>query len=134
MATVRCIGRDEKEADAVKDIRLDHVVIAVSDWERSIDFYCAVVGAEVIDRGRGRVCFRIGETQLNVHGRASTRRPTWPASRCAPEIVISAFAGTVRSRKLLRTLVATRGRLLGLEGHSGSDVVGGPSAHQAYLQ
>ena len=50
------------------DIRLDHVVIAVSDWDRSTDFYRAVVGAEVIDRGAGRVCFRIGETQLNVHG------------------------------------------------------------------
>jgi catechol 2,3-dioxygenase-like lactoylglutathione lyase family enzyme len=52
----------------VTDIRLDHVVIAVSDWDRSTDFYRAVVGAEVIDRGAGRVCFRIGETQLNVHG------------------------------------------------------------------
>jgi catechol 2,3-dioxygenase-like lactoylglutathione lyase family enzyme len=40
----------------------------VSDWERSFDFYRAVVGAEVIDRGQGRVCFRIGQTQLNVHG------------------------------------------------------------------
>jgi catechol 2,3-dioxygenase-like lactoylglutathione lyase family enzyme len=50
------------------DIRLDHVVIAVSDWDRATDFYRAVVGAEVIDRGGGRVCFRIGETQLNVHG------------------------------------------------------------------
>jgi catechol 2,3-dioxygenase-like lactoylglutathione lyase family enzyme len=44
------------------------VVIAVSDWDRATDFYRAVVGAEVIDRGAGRVCFRIGETQLNVHG------------------------------------------------------------------
>ena len=49
-------------------IRLDHVVIAVSDWERSIDFYRAVVGVEVVDRGAGQVCFRIGGTQLNVHG------------------------------------------------------------------
>ncbi|HEY6681591.1 MAG TPA: hypothetical protein VI030_01375, partial [Propionibacteriaceae bacterium] len=34
----------------------------------SIDFYRAVVGAEVIDRGADRVCFRIEELQLNVHG------------------------------------------------------------------
>jgi catechol 2,3-dioxygenase-like lactoylglutathione lyase family enzyme len=66
--TPRCIGHDEEEAYSVTVIRLDHVVIAVSDWERSIDFYGAVVGAEVIDRGAGRVCFRIGDTQLNVHG------------------------------------------------------------------
>jgi catechol 2,3-dioxygenase-like lactoylglutathione lyase family enzyme len=44
----------------VKDIRPDHVVIAVSDWEHSVDIYRAVVGAEVIDRGAGRVCFRTG--------------------------------------------------------------------------
>ena len=49
-------------------IGLDHVIIAVSDWGHSTDFYRRVVGAEVIDRGAGRVCFRIGETQLNVHG------------------------------------------------------------------
>jgi catechol 2,3-dioxygenase-like lactoylglutathione lyase family enzyme len=55
-------------ADPVTDIHLDHVVIAVTDWDRSTDFYRAVVGAEVIDRGAGRVWFRIGETQLNVHG------------------------------------------------------------------
>lgn len=49
-------------------IRLDHVVIAVSDWERSTQFYRDVVGAEVVDRGEDRVCFRVGDTQLNVHG------------------------------------------------------------------
>ncbi len=49
-------------------VRLDHVIIAVSDWRRSADFYRTVVGAEVIDRGAGRVCFRFGDTQLNVHG------------------------------------------------------------------
>ena len=59
---------DEEEADPVTAIRLDHVVIAVSDWERSVDFYRGVVGVEVIDCGAGRVCFRIGETQLSVHG------------------------------------------------------------------
>lgn len=49
-------------------IRLDHVVIAVSDWHRSTESYRAAVAAEVIDRGSGRVYFRIGDTQFNVHG------------------------------------------------------------------
>jgi catechol 2,3-dioxygenase-like lactoylglutathione lyase family enzyme len=49
-------------------VRLDHVVIAVSDWESTTDFYRRVIGADVIDRGAGRVCFRVGDTQLNVHG------------------------------------------------------------------
>ncbi|MEV5765472.1 VOC family protein [Micromonospora sp. NPDC052213] len=48
--------------------RLDHAVIAVSDWRVSTDFYRDVVGAEVIGVGGDRVAFRVGPNQLNVHG------------------------------------------------------------------
>jgi len=48
--------------------RLDHCVIAVSDWERSNAFYRDVVGAEILDVGGGRFAYRLGDTQLNVHG------------------------------------------------------------------
>ncbi|GAA2222537.1 VOC family protein [Micromonospora olivasterospora] len=48
--------------------RLDHAVIAVSDWRVSTDFYRDVVGAEVISVGGDRVAFRVGPNQLNVHG------------------------------------------------------------------
>ena len=48
--------------------RLDHCVIAVSDWERSNAFYRDVVGAEILDVGGGRFAYRVGDTQLNVHG------------------------------------------------------------------
>jgi catechol 2,3-dioxygenase-like lactoylglutathione lyase family enzyme len=48
--------------------RLDHCVIAVSDWETSNAFYRDVVGAEIVDFGAGRFAYRIGDTQLNVHG------------------------------------------------------------------
>ena len=53
---------------SVTAVRLDHVIIAVSDWTRSTEFYRTVIGAEVIERGADRVCFRVGESQLNVHG------------------------------------------------------------------
>ena len=49
-------------------IRLDHCVIAVSDWEISNAFYRDVVGAEVVPGGSGRVAYRFGDAQLNVHG------------------------------------------------------------------
>lgn len=46
---------------------LDHVVIAVSDWERSNAFYRDVLGAELVAMGAGWA-YRLGAQQLNVHG------------------------------------------------------------------
>ena len=46
---------------------MDHVVIAVSDFERSNAFYREVLGAEIVEVD-GRVAYRVGEQQLNVHG------------------------------------------------------------------
>jgi catechol 2,3-dioxygenase-like lactoylglutathione lyase family enzyme len=53
----------------VSGCRLDHAVIAVTDWERSTRFYRDVLGAEIVPHGASpRVAYRIGDTQLNVHG------------------------------------------------------------------
>ncbi|HEX8206484.1 MAG TPA: VOC family protein [Solirubrobacteraceae bacterium] len=55
---------------------LDHVVIAVSEWERSNAFYRDVVGAELVgldDPPRWR--YRFGEQQLNVHGPGMDPQP-----------------------------------------------------------
>jgi catechol 2,3-dioxygenase-like lactoylglutathione lyase family enzyme len=54
---------------------LDHVVIAVSDWERSNAFYREVLGAEPIELTRGRWAYRLANTQINVHGPGSTPEP-----------------------------------------------------------
>jgi len=48
-------------------VSLDHVVIAVSDWEVSNAFYRDVMRAEVVQRGAG-YAYRFGVQQLNVHG------------------------------------------------------------------
>jgi catechol 2,3-dioxygenase-like lactoylglutathione lyase family enzyme len=48
-------------------ISVDHVVVAVSDWERSNAFCRDVLGAEVIERGAGWA-YRFGDQQLNLHG------------------------------------------------------------------
>ncbi|MGH2921407.1 MAG: VOC family protein [Gaiellaceae bacterium] len=50
------------------NLRLDHVVIAVSDWERSNAFYSEVLGAELVELTPGRWAYRFGDQQLNVHG------------------------------------------------------------------
>lgn len=62
---------------------LDHVVIAVSDWERSNAFYRDVVGAELVVLPRGRWAYRVGDVQLNVHGPGSTPQPL-SATRVVP--------------------------------------------------
>jgi catechol 2,3-dioxygenase-like lactoylglutathione lyase family enzyme len=50
-------------------VRLDHVVIHVSDWTRSNAFYRDVLGAEVLgDDPDGPSRYRLGDQQLNVHG------------------------------------------------------------------
>ena len=52
-------------------VRLDHVVIAVSEWERSNAFYRDVCGAELVrldDPPPARWRYRFGDQQLNVHG------------------------------------------------------------------
>jgi catechol 2,3-dioxygenase-like lactoylglutathione lyase family enzyme len=56
-------------------VRLDHVVIAVSDWDRSNAFYRGVLGAELVELSKGRFAYRIGEQQLNVHGPGASPEP-----------------------------------------------------------
>ena len=56
-------------------LALDHVVIAVSDWERSNGFYADVLGAELVELDKGRWAYRLGGQQLNVHGPGSTPEP-----------------------------------------------------------
>ncbi|MGU9980218.1 VOC family protein [Phreatobacter sp. HK31-P] len=65
--------------------KLDHVVIHVSDWEKSNAFYRDVLGAEVVPRGAG-FAYRIGDIRLNCHGpgigpvNAVARLPVMPGN------------------------------------------------------
>jgi catechol 2,3-dioxygenase-like lactoylglutathione lyase family enzyme len=47
--------------------KLDHCVIAVSNWERANRFYHDVLGAELVHLSNGWA-YRFGQEQLNVHG------------------------------------------------------------------
>jgi catechol 2,3-dioxygenase-like lactoylglutathione lyase family enzyme len=57
------------------ETRLDHCVIAVTDWERSNRFYERVLGAELVELDEGRFAYRFGAQQLNVHGPRSKPHP-----------------------------------------------------------
>ena len=55
---------------------LDHVVIAVSDWERSNAFYGDVLGAAIVEVDGGRRAYLLPDgRRLNVHGPGSTPDP-----------------------------------------------------------
>jgi catechol 2,3-dioxygenase-like lactoylglutathione lyase family enzyme len=56
------------------NVKLDHCVIHVSDWERSNAFYHDVLGAEVVKQG-ARFAYRFGDTQLNLHGPGAVGEP-----------------------------------------------------------
>lgn len=60
----------------------DHAVIAVSDFERSNDFYRDVVGVTVAEQGAG-YAYRLGDVQLNVHGPGVEPDPV-PSQRIVP--------------------------------------------------
>jgi catechol 2,3-dioxygenase-like lactoylglutathione lyase family enzyme len=49
------------------NVKLDHCVIHVSDWEISNTFYRDVLGAELLPRESGW-SYRFGDEQLNLHG------------------------------------------------------------------
>lgn len=51
-----------------RSLRVDHCVIAVSDWERSNAFYRDVLGAEIEVRDAWSARYRFDGWQLNVHG------------------------------------------------------------------
>jgi catechol 2,3-dioxygenase-like lactoylglutathione lyase family enzyme len=51
----------------MRRLKLDHCVVAVSDWGRSNEFYANVLNAEVVRLGAGWA-YRFGTEQLNLHG------------------------------------------------------------------
>jgi len=61
-------GSEAKGGHRALTLRLDHVVIGVSDWERSNAFYRDVLGADIVPLGANRVAYAFGEQRLNVHG------------------------------------------------------------------
>ena len=52
-------------------LKLDHLVVAISDWNRSNAFYRDVLGADLVELPRGRFAYRFGDQQLNVYGPGS---------------------------------------------------------------
>ncbi|HEY4414086.1 MAG TPA: VOC family protein [Verrucomicrobiae bacterium] len=54
--------------------KLDHCVISVSDWKRSNQFYCEILGAELVPV-KNAWAYRFGHEQFNVHGPGQSGDP-----------------------------------------------------------
>jgi catechol 2,3-dioxygenase-like lactoylglutathione lyase family enzyme len=73
----------------VEPLRLDHVIIHVTDWPSTVAFYRSVVGAEPVPNEEGAAnplgswAFRLGDQQINVHGPWPGREP---GSCCPPPL------------------------------------------------
>jgi catechol 2,3-dioxygenase-like lactoylglutathione lyase family enzyme/ketosteroid isomerase-like protein len=64
----QAVARHIGPLPAPRPLRLDHCVIAVSDWERSNAFYRDVLAAEVEQVDERFARYRFGDWMLNVHG------------------------------------------------------------------
>jgi len=62
-------------AAGARVLRIDHVVIAVGDLDRSNAFYRDVLGAELVSTPEGRTAYRIGGQQLSVHAPGAGASP-----------------------------------------------------------
>ncbi len=46
---------------------LDHLVLTVADIDVTVNFYCSILGMEVITFGEGRVALLFGQQKINLH-------------------------------------------------------------------
>lgn len=71
--------------------RLDHIVITVTDRERTVRFYRDILGLAVETFGGDRLAVRVGEQKINIHvvGREIAPHAAAPAPGSADFCVIS---------------------------------------------
>ncbi len=62
--------------------KLDHLVLTVANIDRSVAFYCAVLGMEKIVFGAGRVALAFGQQKINLHQQGQEFEPK--ANRATP--------------------------------------------------
>ncbi len=51
----------------MKIVRLDHLVLTVQDIDKTVEFYCDVLGMEREVFGEGRVALKFGKQKINLH-------------------------------------------------------------------
>ncbi len=54
---------------------LDHLVLTVADVQKTIDFYCGVLGCEEVTFGDNRKAIRFGDQKINLHVKGKEIQP-----------------------------------------------------------
>ena len=54
---------------------LDHLVLTVTDIDRTVDFYGRILGMRRVDFGVGRVALHFGQQKINLHSAAAPISP-----------------------------------------------------------
>ena len=54
---------------------LDHLVLTVADVQKTIDFYCGVLGCKEVTFGDNRKAIRFGDQKINLHIRGNEVAP-----------------------------------------------------------
>lgn len=54
---------------------LDHLVLTVEDLDRTVEFYCGVLGMEKVVFGSGRLALVFGAHKINLHQRGQEYEP-----------------------------------------------------------
>ena len=72
-------------------VSLDHLVLTVSDLQKTLDFYCGVLGCEEVTFGDKRKAIRFGDQKINLHVKGNEIVPhaRWPAPCSADLCVLS---------------------------------------------
>ena len=55
--------------------RIDHLVLTVTDFERTIDFYTRILGMVKTEFGQGRIALAFGQQMINLHQSGSEFEP-----------------------------------------------------------
>lgn len=83
---------------------IDHLVLTVSDLQKTLDFYCGILGCEEVSFGNNRKAILLGEQKINLHVAGKEIQPN---ARCAvPGSADLCFLSTVPVQALIRHLAA----------------------------
>jgi len=89
--------------------RLDHIVLTVTDVEKTKDFYVQVLGMKARTDNRGRVSLMFGRQKINLHQSGNEFRPH--AQRPTPGSGDLCFV-TARSMEEIKEHVESQGIVL----------------------